>query len=184
MGRLSVVLMLLAGILTSGVHAEIKPNEVKKIEQCISLTNEQTAALVAEDWENLERLAKDYITKCKEVVSSEDLSSRVVNIAMANNELGKPRLALAAAETCLKTYYGTPGCHIEKTRALIALGRKDEARKSLDISERITQHALENANRDFERSRFEIEKELHRSSIYLYKSQLFQIGKMRSRLSE
>ena len=84
----------------------------------------------------------------------------------------------------VETYYGNPGCHFQKTRALIALGRKAEARKSLDISERLTRHALENAKRKIERSRFEIEKELHRSSINLYESQLFYIETMRSRLAE
>ena len=184
MGLRPVLLMLMAGILASSVHAETKSNEVKKKEQCISLKKEQAAALVARDWENLERLAKDYIAKCKEVFSSQDLSGCFVDIAIANNELGKPRLALAAAEMCIEIYYGNPGCHIEKTRALIALGRKAEARKSLDISERLTRHALENAKRELESSSSEIEKNLHRSSINHYESALLYIVTMRFTLAE
>lgn len=150
-----------------------------KDQQCISLTNEQTAALVARDWENLERLSKNYLVECGGFVTPEVLSSGAVNIPMANNALGRYKQALRTADECVKIYYGNPGCHIQKAQALFALGNKPDAIVVLEISGKIARHALEGAKHDLERARSEGKKELHRSSVYLYESQLRHIDALR-----
>ena len=163
---------------------EKEERELKKKEQCISLTNEETAALVANDWENLDRLAKAYAVECKGVFDAQWLSGAHENIAIANNAQGKFKYALAASDVCAKTYYGNPGCHIQKSRALIALGRKAEAEKSLEISEKLARHALEGAHRDLNQARSELDKELHTSSVARSEGYLNLIESMRTNLAQ
>lgn len=80
----------------------------------------------------------------------------------------------------MKIYYSNPGCHIEKTRALFSLGKKPEAVKSLEISARLAQHALEGEQNNLEQARAEIDKKYHASRVHLFESQLRYIEKLRS----
>lgn len=163
---------------------EKKERELKKKEQCISLKNEETAALVAKDWENLDRLARIYVGECKDVFEAQWLSGAHENIAIANNAQGKFKYALVASNACVKAYYGSPGCHIQKSRALVALGEKAEAVKSLDISERLARHALEGAQHDLNQAYSELDKELYTSRISQHESYLYLIDAMRSELAQ
>lgn len=163
---------------------EKEERELKKKEKCISLKNEETAALVAKDWGNLDRLARAYTRECKGVFEAEWLSGAHENIAIANNAQGKYKNALVASNACAKAYYGSPGCHIQKSRALIALGEKTEAVKSLDISERLARHALEIAQHDLNQAYSELDKELYTSKIYQHNSYLDFIDSMRSELAQ
>lgn len=163
---------------------EKEERQLKKEEQCISLTNERTAALTAEDWENLDRLARTYVANCKGVFEPHWLSGAYENIATANNAQEKFKHALVASDTCVKAYYSSPGCHIEKSRALMALGRKIECGKSLDISERLARHALEGAQRDLNRAYSELYKELYTAKISQNEAYLSLIDSMRSELAQ
>jgi len=158
--------------------------KTKKQEQCISLTNEQSAALVAQDWENLERLAKDYLSKCRGFISSQELSDRAVNITIAYYELGRFKQAIVSADACIKIYYGNSGCHILKAKSLFALGNRTAAIKTLDISDRIAHHALEGAKHDLERASSELDKELYGSFVNKFESELQHIEAIRSKYAK
>jgi hypothetical protein len=109
--------------------------ELKKKDQCISRFNEQTSALVAQDWDNLNRLARIYTKDCKNAFNDDWLSVSYENIAISNNHNKKYKIALVASNDCIKAGYGNPGCSIQKAEALASLGKKTEALKSLDISD-------------------------------------------------
>jgi hypothetical protein len=175
----------------SEVNAKIKEKQLKKEEwelkrknECISRRNEETAALVAKDWENLDILARAYVRECKDVFDPQWLSRAHENIAIAKNAQGKFKDALVASNECAKAYYGSPGCHIQKSSALIALGKKAEALKSLDISERLAHHGLEGAKRNLNQAYYELDKELYTSIISEHESQLYLIDSMRSELTQ
>lgn len=159
-----------------------KENSIK--DRCISLHNEKTAALVADDWENLDRLAREYIKKCKGVFDADWLSGAYENIALANNSRGKFKSALIASESCVKAYYGSPGCHIEKAKALMSIGKISEAKEALDISEKLAGHALEGAQWNFNHARSELDKELYTSYISRYESSLELINYLRTKLAQ
>lgn len=166
---------------------EKEERELKKKEQCVSRKNEQTAALVAEDWESLMRIAKSYVTNCKGIFDHENiytewLSDAHENIVIANNRLGKFKDALVASEACTKAYYDHPGCYVAKAEALIALGRRTEAVKSLDIAERLTLHASERARWDLDHARSELDKEVHTAYISRCGSYIDSIYSMRIEL--
>lgn len=157
---------------------------LKKKKQCISLMNEQTAALAAKDWENLDRLAKSYAGQCKGVFEAEWLSAAHENIAMANNAERKFKYALVASDACTQAYYGNPGCYIQKASALMSLGKKVESGKSLNIAERLARHALEGARRDLSQARSELDKEMHTAAIFRLESYLNLIDSIRSKLTQ
>jgi tetratricopeptide (TPR) repeat protein len=157
--------------------------DIEKLKRCISKRNEMTAAMVARDWQNLERLGNEYLLVCKGGTDPEDLSVAYAHIAIANNRLEKYRSALTAAESCIKAYYANPGCHIEKSEALIALGRKSEAWKSLEISEKLARHALDTAKQELNDARSELDRKNQTSKIDLYNTQLLLIESIRSELA-
>jgi tetratricopeptide (TPR) repeat protein len=127
-----LIILLISGVISI---SSVWVNAGEKEDQCISLIKQSTAALVARDWDNLERINKDRLKYCKGVENSENLSEGYANIAIANNEQERPKLALDACESCIKTYYGNPSCHLEKAKALMKLGRKKESLKTLDSLE-------------------------------------------------
>lgn len=158
--------------------------ELKKKEQCISLKNEETVALVAKDWENLDRIAKSYVGQCKGVFEAEWLSVSHESIAIANNAQRKFKYALVASDACTKAYYGNPGCYIQKASALMSLGKKIESGKSIDIAERLAQYALEGARRDISQARSELHKEMYTARISRFESYLYLIDSIRSELAQ
>ena len=128
----------------------------------------------------LEHLSNEYVLLCKGVADPEDLSVAYENIANANNRLERHKAALTAAESCIRTYYANPGCHIEKSDALIAMGRKSEAWKSLEISERLARHALEGAKERLNNAKSDFDRKEAATYIRLYESQLNEIESIRS----
>lgn len=66
----------------------------------------------------------------------------------------------------------------------MALGRKIECGKSLDISERLARHALEGAQRDLNRAYSELYKELYTAKISQNEAYLSLIDSMRSELAQ
>lgn len=157
---------------------------LKKQEHCNSLTAQQTAALVAEDWQSLERLAKDYLAACKRYVSSQTLSDRAINILIADIELGRFKQALISADACIKIYYANPACHTHKAVALFAVGNKIEAIKVLKISDRLARHALDSARRSLEGTSREHDKKNYESSINYLESLLSYIDQLGSQWHE
>jgi len=94
---------------------------------CIDLIKGQLAARAAEDWEQLEQLAKRTVRSCQDVLPAEHISRAYANLAMATRKSGRPRDALGAAESGISTYYADTDCHLERIEALLALGRGVEA---------------------------------------------------------
>jgi len=152
-------------------------------EQCISLIEQCTAAIVARDWDNLERISKDRVKYCKGVEKTEDLSYGYADIAMANNNQGRPTLALDACESCIKTYYGNPRCHIEKSQALIKLGRKKEALDVLDIAEKLVDHNLKINERDLSNAYSSVDKEFYEAKKNNLETNLSYINFLRESIS-
>ena len=150
--------------------------EIKQKRQCIDLVNQQTAAFVAEDWEQLNRIAMKFINSCKEVYTARDLASGYSSQATALNRLGRPREALIAADSCIGIYYPDPTCHLERVYALIGLKRFSQVRGALGVTERLAKHNLETAENNLNSPTVDdLEKELFRSEINLFKSILNKI---------
>ena len=118
-------------------------DKVEWMNECISQLDERTAAFVARDWTQLERLAKRYLQDCKGVFDSENYSGAYEDIASANIELNNPLAALAASERCIDVYYANAGCHVSKIRALIKLSRLSEAHSEFEIAEKLIVHLIE-----------------------------------------
>jgi hypothetical protein len=131
-----------------------------KEEQCTSIISEGTAALVARDWVNLERLGNKRLATCKGVYDSRFSSGGYLDIATANNALGERKSALVAAESCISTFYRNANCHVEKSAALVKLVEKEEARKALDIAYKVTTHELKQAEQDIRGATNPLEKKL------------------------
>jgi tetratricopeptide (TPR) repeat protein len=140
-------------------------------EACIAAINERTAALVARDWQSLERFSENYVRSCKSVFSAEDFSDAYERIADANIAMANPKKALAAAETCIAVFYGKTGCHLNRALALIGLKRRPEARTALDRAERLIAHRAETAKRELRTLGQGQEKELAESQIYMLEAQ-------------
>lgn len=135
------------------------PSE-EKLKQCIAEMNERTAAKVANDWLQLERLAKRYLRDRKGVMDSENYSNAHSDIAAANLQIGNAAAALAAIEECIDTFYANPGCHVDKVRALIELKQSAEARIQFGIAERLVDHLIQSNESDLRRASQSLEKEL------------------------
>jgi hypothetical protein len=127
---------------------------------CTSQLTERIGALVARDWNRVDRLARQYLATCKAAVDNEGYSAAFVHVAMANLELGNIPAALSASESCIVTYYPNSECHISKLEALIAAGQLTEAKSTFSIAERLverslesTQHSLRDAKDASERGR-------------------------------
>jgi hypothetical protein len=154
--------------------------DMEKIKGCISKMSERTAAIAAKDWEMLDRLSNEFLLLCKGVADPGDLSVAYENIAMANNQLERHKTALTAAESCIRAYYANPGCHIQKSYVLIAIGRQSEAWKSLEISERLALHALEGAKERLNNARSDFDRKEAATYIRLNEAQLNEIQSIRS----
>ena len=143
------------------VHAQSSVFSEQAKLACVEQINEQTAALVANDWPQLDRPAKHYIQSCWGAFDAADLSRAFENIATANFEMLRFLDALEAANSCIKTYYANPGCHLQKVRTLIALDRLVEARDSFRIAERLIKHSLSRNESDLHTARDSLERELY-----------------------
>lgn len=126
---------------------------------CVTAINEQTAALVAQDWQSLERISDAYLKACKGVLDAEGLSEAHAGISNANNKLGKPRKALAAADTCIQISYSNTGCHLQRFLSLVALKRLSDAQQTLDRVDRLLEHKQKVAKRELETSQNATDKE-------------------------
>ena len=147
--------------------ADAEEGSRAKQKACISQINQRTAALVSEDWSELERLAERYVKTCKNAFDDDDYdsSSAYEQIAIANVKLNNIIKALAASESCISTFYSNSGCHLQRIEALIRLKRLTEARASLDKTEKLIKHLIELADRDIRDARSELEKELFLSRL-------------------
>jgi len=165
MTLLPLTLVLFGITLCGQALAADASNTQSRQEACIDGMNDRTAALVAQDWQNLERLSESYLKMCKGVFDSENISSTYEHIATANIMLGNPKKSLTASDACIETYYANTGCHLERSVALIRLRRMSEARVELDRVDKLIAHRTEISKRDLVSARTALDKELIESRL-------------------
>ncbi|MBC3830789.1 hypothetical protein H8K33_04655 [Undibacterium amnicola] len=146
-------------------HYNNDEEKIKKGKQCISRYKEKVTAKVAEDWDSVIRLSKLASLECKNIFDDKFTSEIHQDLANAYYAQSKFKDALLVSNTCTAVYYANYGCHIEKSRALIALGKKVEAKESLRISKKIGELALDDAHRNLQKATSENDKELYTLTI-------------------
>jgi tetratricopeptide (TPR) repeat protein len=163
------------------VHAQSSVFSEQAKLTCVEQIKERTAALVANDWPQLDRLAKHYVQSCRGAFDAADLSNAFEDIATANFEMLRFLDALEAANSCIKTYYANPGCHLQKVKTLIALDRLVEARGSFRIAERLIKHSLSQNESDLHTARNSVERELYLARKKKYEALLESVELLRTR---
>lgn len=176
------VSIIALGIVLAGTALAADPAKGAAAREaaCIAGINERTAALVAEDWQNLARISDNYLKTCKGVFDAEDFSGAYENMAGANIGLGNPKKALSAADSCIATYYANIGCHVQRAVALIALQRLPDARVALDRSEKLIAHRIEATTRDLRTARHTPEKELLEARLNNFEAQQSHAAALRA----
>jgi hypothetical protein len=152
------------------------------MEQCTTQMNERAAALVAQDWPQLERLAKRYLQDCKGVFDSENYSTAYEEIAMANLQLNNPAATLVASEKCIDIFYANSGCHVNKVQALIKLKRFAEARTEFGIAERLVGYLIESNEKDLHVASHPVYKKLYSSKDRNLRAQKSLLDRIRPHL--
>ena len=143
--RTSRLFLLLVPIMTAlGVSAQASDLQdtarPRQKAACNDYYDQFAAAISAEAWRQLARLAERYNRTCIGVFGAAEDSDGYEQIAFANVELDSFRAALPASEKCIAAYYANVGCHISKARALIGLGRMSDAQASLTTAQKIIAH--------------------------------------------
>jgi hypothetical protein len=145
-------------------------------------TVERTAALVARDWPQLEKIARNYIQVCQGGCDAASLSYAFAGIAIANLEMFRFLDALESANSCIESYYANPLCHFLKVKALIAIDRIVEAQATFRIAERLVSHSLSKTESDLRSD----SDSSYRESLLAYKNEYEaiekQLNSLRARL--
>jgi hypothetical protein len=152
--------VLTNAVISMAWSADASEKSLAQQKRCINQINQRTAALVAQDWSELERLSEHFIKTCENAFDAEVASSAYEQIALSNVTLRNPTKALEASNLCIRLSYSNSGCHLQKTEALIQLGRIADAKSSLDKTERLVQHQLEQSVRDLRDARTALDREL------------------------
>ncbi len=155
-----VVLALSCAVMSVAWSAAESKDATLQKQRCIEQINQRTAALVAEDWSVLERLAQQYAKTCKSVFDNDDHSKAYEHIAIANVRMNNGKKALAASDRCINIAFSNSGCHLQKVEALIQLKRHSEAKALLERTEKLVQHRISITERDLRDARAPLEKEL------------------------
>lgn len=163
--RSPLIFIFLCAMISTAWSADADEESLAKKKACIAQINQRTAALVSQDWSELERLAERYAKTCKNIFDEEDYSSAYEQIAIANVWLNNAKKALAASDSCIGISYSNSGCHLQKIEALIQLKRLADARASLDKAEKLIKHLMGLNERDLRDARTELDKELFGSRL-------------------
>ncbi len=162
---MTIVRFLLASaILLALWSSEAVAQTIEKAEECVSQREQQTAALVAQDWSQLERLARRYINDCEDVFSSKYNSQAHNYLSIALFYLGNFEAALAASETCIGIYYSSSSCHVQKVQSLIELEGFADARPALEIAERLIAYLIETNRKNIRSATESLSRELYQST--------------------
>lgn len=179
---ISLVVAAFWGVVQTHSIAFAQTASKEKAQHCVTQMNERAAAIAAEDWLQLDRLAKRYLQDCKGVFDSENYSNAYLDIASANIRLNNPEAALAASETCIDIFYANSGCHVRKVQALIKLKRFVEARTEFEIAERLVVYLIERNERDLREASTIGDKELYYSKDNYLKAQKSLLNSIRPQL--
>lgn len=161
--------------------ADYPEKSLPQEKMCIAQLEQRTAALVAQDWSELERLAERYAKTCKNVFGEEDYSSAYENMAIANVHLNNAKKALSASDSCINISYSNSGCHLLKIEALIRLKRLPDARTTLDKAERLIKHLIDLNERDLRNARTALDKELFEARLSNLSAQQSRASAIRNR---
>lgn len=115
---------------------------------CTNRIEQRTGALIARDWDRLESESRAYVRDCAKVFGAEDLAQAYENMSIAQFEAGKVQAVLLTVDRCLSAYYATPGCHLHRVKALLALRRSTEAKESLERAERLVESGIQRLERE------------------------------------
>lgn len=151
---------------------EPSTSSLQEKRECIEQMKERTAALVAEDWSQLDTIARRFIRSCSDVLDWRYIADAYGAVASANNEMGHFEEALIQANAGTAEHYFGTSSHIEKLKALFALNRVEEAKKSFRVAERLIHSVIEQNDTDLQKAQTESDRELYLSSNALYQSQL------------
>lgn len=156
--RCFLVLFAAVGRAPYAIPAESP--RVRLMKDCTALIENQTAAFLARDHEQVVKIAQEYISLCRDVQVREDIAGAHADIADAQYELQKYQEALKSSELCLTAHYRLAACHFQKGQALAAVGSSDRALKSLEVAERFAGEAIVDADKKQEGKLEDVDREL------------------------
>lgn len=149
MKRLFVSLLLGLSVFSGITAFGAVPKEVsEKINYCIDSVGDRAAAMVAQDWTSLDRMAEEYTKRCKDFSARKDfsikkgLATAYEQIAIANFNLKKYPRVLKSADECVSVLYTNIGCRVVKVMTLQALKRRAEALAELEKTEKLVAHMI------------------------------------------
>jgi len=202
--RTTILTIVLALLLTTTTQAkqELRQSETKTIHIHLEKTpkkhfsskedvrnftteskEEQTAALVAEDWNQLDKIARYYIQSCGGGdCDAKSIASAFNNISIANFEMLRFSEALESANSCIEAFYVTPGCHFLKTKALLEMGRISEAQTSFRITEKLVKHCLSKNESELKAAPDSSHRNLYLSEKNLYESVQGALQRLKAQL--
>jgi S1-C subfamily serine protease len=163
----------------TGKTEEWQTGSKDKVNRCITIMKERAAALATQDWSYLERLANRYLQNCEGSLDSEDYSEAYCHLAMAHMNRDNAMAALEASEKCIDVFYANFGCHVEKVRALLYLGRQSEARTAFEIAEKIAAHVIKINERKLSEASQPLYKELYSSKQRMLEAQKSHLDSLR-----
>jgi hypothetical protein len=176
--------LLMTSCATPPLATDQRPSYVQRYQECTSLIKQRTAALVANDWPQLERLAKLYLQECTGVHPSESLANAQEDLAVAYDRLDNQMAVLAATERCIEIFYATPRCHVQRAWALVKLGRQQDARAAFAIADKVVSHAITTTETDLQRAGDPSRRELDAANLQKYRALAAQVDVIRPLFSQ
>lgn len=182
--KVTFVALLLVFMFLGDVDVLAQTTSKQKNQECISLINERTAALVADDWQHLERLAKRYLQTCRSVHDPESLANAQEDLAIAYLKLGNLTAALLATESCIDLFYASAGCHVRWTELLLKLERPQEARASLAIAEKLVGYLITTTEKNLQRAAHPLERDLNAAKLEKLRALEYRISTLRPQVNQ
>jgi tetratricopeptide (TPR) repeat protein len=175
------IILGLTGFSSTMVEGKESSTTFQEKQDCVDQLEESAAALTAEDWAQLDTIARHLIQSCNGVLERRSIASAYGSLAIANHERGQFQEALAAAQSGIATHYLVTENHVEKFRALLSLHRYEEARNSYSIAKRLIQEAIVQSNLDLSKASDESDRKLYLSRNNNYQAQMKFLEPYRSR---
>lgn len=176
-----IFFILVQTLLPIACYAAEPTESISLKRRCIDQINQRSAALVAEDWSALERLAEFYAKSCKDVFDNQDYSTAYEHVAIANVKMNNAKKALAASDMCINITYSNSGCHLQRVEALLKLARRPDAGAALEKAERLISHLISLTERDIKDAPTPLDKEVVESHLNNLNAQKRHAAALRNR---
>lgn len=131
--RGSILLLLFALLSATAWKPEIAYAQFTARE-CVELVRGMTSATQQQDGPRLVGLARRRLTYCAHLMDAADTANTLGSLAQGLNLQKNYQEALRVAERCLSTDPSDLFCFLQKGRALVNIGRTDEAFAALDLA--------------------------------------------------